>query len=162
MKNPAVLLEQILQLLLKMNVNDINFSDQNIVFEAFCDLGLSLQANSETIQDTPNNLIAPICGAIQEHQHLFQLFILHYPFDHLEMDGYGWVERDLKVRSGIQFLLDNFSSFSDEFDVSKFMILSTIYLINVAKKLLINGFSVVFYTTIIKSRFARKSTWHFF
>ena len=88
------------------------------MFEYFCDLGLSLRNsnNNETIKDLP--IIALICQELEANEQWIQGYIWLFPTNpnHFDANGEGLNDRDLKVRSGIQFLLDYFSGISVTFD----------------------------------------------
>ena len=86
------------------------------LFGEFCNLGLSLRANNETVKETPSSLVSPVIQAVKHHQRWIEDFVSIYGTSEIDLEGAVPTASICKVRSGVQFLLDNFSGVSSDFD----------------------------------------------
>jgi len=87
------------------------------LFLAFSDLGQMLRARNETVKQAPSSLVSPIVNSVTAHQEWIGDFIYNYGSREIELDGLVRTIIHCGIRSGIQFLVDDFAGISEEFDV---------------------------------------------
>lgn len=86
------------------------------LFDIFFQLFLALRAENKTVKLSPKHLIEKTMEYVTENQIWIQSFIFCYSLTQIELDGAMPTELICQVRSGIQFLLEDFSGISTEFD----------------------------------------------
>ncbi len=85
---------------------------------AFFTLGQSLNANGKTAKQVSMYLdVKPITEAVEEHIELIGDFILMYGINEIDFEGSNTTRNICGIRSGVQFLLDYFTDFTDSFQL---------------------------------------------
>jgi len=86
------------------------------LFLAFSDLGQMLRARNETVKQAPPSLVSPIVSSVTKHKEWIGDFIYNYGSREIELEGPLPTQIQCGIRSGIQFLVDDFAGISEEFD----------------------------------------------
>ena len=86
------------------------------LFLAFNDLGQKFRAHNETVKQAPLSLVSPIVASVTAHQEWIGDFIYNYGSGEIDLGGPVGTKTQCGIRSGVQFLIDDFSGISKEFD----------------------------------------------
>jgi hypothetical protein len=116
--------EKLITFLERLNSNTETFSSDfrnqltlaEDIFCQFCYLGIALRNRNLKVSQTSETVYNAVIDLVKRHEDWLQDFILHFTYNEVDLDGSTPEDLICEVRTGIQFMIEDFGGISEEFD----------------------------------------------
>ena len=115
--------KQLSKVLVSLDTKDKDFSGRHYsdqlklgrdLFQNFCSLGLQLQASKQSVS---GSLASDVFKSVTSHQFWLQSFVSIYGSTQIDLEGAVPTLEICQIRSGVQFLLEDFKDLNKDFDI---------------------------------------------
>jgi hypothetical protein len=116
--------EQLTASLKKLDSNTGNYSSDfrnqlNLAEDIYCQfyhLGITLRSCNLKVSQTSETTYNTVIELVERHREWLQDFLYHFAFNEVDFDGSTPEDLICEVRSGLEFLMEDFVGISEDFD----------------------------------------------